>query len=133
MRLLGHEEGAFQVHGDEFVEDLFGGGFHRALPADPGVIDEDIELRAAMAFAQFGVEGLEQLADPGQRADIALQGKGLFMHGLDLADDRGGGLAVFLVVDDDRGPGLGHVEGDGPADSTAGPGDDGDFSLQAHV
>ena len=74
--LLGHEERAFDIDGDKFVEDLLGRGFHRAFPADPRVVHQDVELVASPAFVQFGVEGLEELANPCHGADIALHGKG---------------------------------------------------------
>ena len=37
-------------------------------------------MRTARALGEFGVEGLEEVADAGQRADVALDGDTLFMR-----------------------------------------------------
>ena len=41
-----------------------------------------------MPLGQFGVEGLEELANSGHGADIALDGKGFFVHCLDFTGRR---------------------------------------------
>ncbi len=45
--------------------------------ADPGVVHQDVELVVPSLLGQFGVEGLEELANSGHGAYIALDGKGI--------------------------------------------------------
>ena len=87
----------------------------------------------AASLGQFGVEGLEELTDPGHGAHVALDGEGFPAGRFDLADHGGRGLGVFLEVHGHHCPVLGQAHGNGPPDTSAGPGDDGDLSLQAHV
>ena len=47
-------------------------------------------------LGQFGVEGLEELANPRHGANVALEGKGFPACRFDLLDNGGCGLGIFL-------------------------------------
>ena len=111
---------------------VLGGSLDGALPADPGVVHQDVELVAALPLGQFGIEGLEQTADSPDRTYIGLDGEGFPAHRFNLFDDGGCGFGVLLEIDNDHCPFLGQADGDGPPDATAGPRYESDLSLQAH-
>ena len=131
--LLRDEKGTFEVHYRNLVKRLFGSRRYRPAAADAGVVYKNVKTRAAAKLVKRRVGGLEELANSGQRADVALNGNGLAAGGFDFADDRGGCLGVFLVVHQDRRPGLGDAQRNGPADASAGPGNEGGFALQCHA
>jgi hypothetical protein len=109
-RLLGHEERAFDVHSHEFIENFLGCSFDGSLLADPGVVDQDIELGTAMSLGQFSIESLEEMPNSGHRADIALDGKSFTARRFDFPDHGGSGLCIFLIVDGHFRPVLGKAE-----------------------
>ena len=64
-RLLGHEEAALQVHGDDVVEVALGHHQHQLVAGEAGGVDEDVE-------AALALDG-EERVDGGGRGDVAAQ------------------------------------------------------------
>ena len=101
---------------------------HRVPAAgDPGVVDEDVDM----------AERRQGAVDHGlvlvHRIDRRLVGGAPPTQTFDRPDGLFGGLFVPAVVDGDVGPVGGERQGDGPADTPAPSGDEGDAPLERHI
>jgi hypothetical protein len=105
----------------EFLGDILGLG--KGLHA--GVVDDDVQLAK-------GLDGLlEELGDLGGLGDVGLDGDSLAARLLNLRDRRQRRLGRAGIVDDDRRTARSQGLGQPGAETTAGPGDEGDFAVEA--
>jgi len=123
------------VHGQVPVEG-FAVHLGEARPAhDPGVGHQHVHSPEPFDG------GVDEGGRPFLGRHVAGVGGGLTAGGLDLDDDRGGGVAVGAgavhlaaqVVDDHRGPARREQDGVGAAEAAAGTGDHGDATIEAKV
>jgi hypothetical protein len=125
---LREEEDTLEMHVDEAVEVLLGRLGERSSQVCAGIVDKEVERRAAPAGLQLATELLGEGSEGVHGAGVQPQRDG----GSPQAGDLVGLGLVAAVRHDDIDARPGKVQGVGPPETPVGSGDDGDLLRGAH-
>ena len=112
---LGEEEGALEIDVEDGVVVGFGDLPEGGFDLDAGVVDEDV------AAAELLVGLVDEALGVGEVGDVGLDGDGFAAGGFGFGFGVRGLLGVVAIVDDYGCAFAGEADGDGLADSGAGP------------